>query len=505
MKYNGVTIHSSYSPERDASRFVDNLNIKDGRYLFLISGAGAGFLYKELTRRYPDSIILSIFYNRELYTAGYPGLRNSWIFGSGVPLRSFLNSQIPDYMLPALRLIEWEPCARAFPYAHSTVSLGILSFIEERNASIVTTVNFSRRWFRNAILNIKDGFSFLDPSYFNIEKPVLITAAGPSLSHSFPLINKYRSRLFIAALPSSLKSLYHNSIKPDLIVNTDPGFWNRYHFAFDNIKDIPIAMPLTASFNRYKNPVFIINQDTVLEKILFDYFNFPFVLIPENGTVAVTAIRLALKLSKHPVFISGLDLDFDDIHEHVAPHSFTTLLRTGENRLFPYISILFDRKIKSLFKGSSRAYNTYANWLNNTDLGNRLYRINPSRVSLNNFIGVTDTQAGSIISGISVNSSSTPSEKKTEFNDPSSICKLFKYIVSGIEELKKECHDIKSFRDLTAFLGGDSLYSSLLQIFSLDEIIKAVGKLSANINYSRNDIIALLEGFIDFIKEGTTE
>ncbi len=480
MKYNGITIHSNYAPEKEASRFVNRINIKKGRYLFLISGAGGGYLKKELLARYPGSIAVSIFYNPNS-SEGVCEKTDSWVYGHNITLRSFLETAIPDFLIPVLRIIEWPPCAKAFPEEHKKVSEDIYSFLEERNGSIVTTVNFSKRWTKNTIINISLIKRCIDPLHFKTKKPVIVTAAGPSLSRTIPFLKRNRNIFFVVALPSSLEALKNAAVYPDLIVNTDPGFWNRYHFNHSFTKDIPVAMPLSASVHKNTGPVLLINQSTAFDKVYFSLSALPSINIPETGTVAGTALFLSLKISDQYVFIAGLDLEYQDVHSHVKPHSFEILLRYGETRTKPYLTTLYSRMISSRIKGNNRAYQTYANWFNKIDLGNRICRINPSGIKLNFFRSVSLSEVQNIIGNLRENESSGTSSGRLELIPVNSMntTVLFDSIFSRLTSLKDTITGINSFSQLSALINRDKQLSDFIKLLSLREILRCVKLLSS--------------------------
>lgn len=492
MKYNGITIHSPYAPEREASRYVDSLNIKKGCYLFLLTGPGGEYLKNDLMDRYPGSLAVSVYYNKMFYDKA-KDKKLSWYYGSNTSLKSFLGISIPDFMLPVLRLIVWKPCAKAFPEIHKMVSDTIFSFMEERNGSVVTTVNFSRKWLRNLYLNLKYINTFINPDSFKISKPVLITAAGPSLSKLLPRIKDYREFFFITALPSSLHALEYHSIYPDLIVNTDPGLWNRFHFRQEFIRGIPFAMPLTATHIKGGGPVLLINQNSELEKWVSSFISIPSVNLFETGTVAATALVLSLKLGSHSVFIAGLDLAFCDVHSHVSPHTFDNYFKSQESRVHPYLDILYSRKIDSQLQGSNRAYQTYANWFNNVRISNNIYRVNPSSSKLNFFHSVNGNEIIQMAAG------NIPAES-TEFSfssiaNPKSFDLIDSSLYAIIEKLqivKRDIPEVTGFRGLFRFLARYESLTGLFYLFSLQGIIICVKKLSSGESCTVDDLYPII-------------
>lgn len=73
---------------------------------------------------------------------------------------------------------------------------------------------------------LKDGYQFLniskkfDSDIFS-KKPLLVLAAGPSLSRNIEWLKKNHTRFIIVAVSATLKTLYKHSIKPDIITHID--------------------------------------------------------------------------------------------------------------------------------------------------------------------------------------------------------------------------------------------------------------------------------------------
>ncbi len=497
MKINGITIHSSYSPEKEASSFIKSLRIRDGRYVFLLLGAGAGYIEKTLADFFPGSVIIKIFLSTELYNTA-EGKDLSWHPGSPVSLESFLSAAIEDFMLPAVRLIEWPPCGKAFAGEYEKAVRLIRRFIEERNASVVTTANFGRKWIRNTILNSLLTNTFVTD--IKISKPVLITAAGPSLSDSINMIRGNRNTFFILALPSSLEALMHHGIRPDLAVNTDPGFWNRYNLLPVSGSAIPVAMPLSASANRGRNPVLLIDQNTETDRFFITRSGIPSVRIPENGTVAGTAVMLALTLTDMPVFIAGLDLEYRDIHEHVRPHPFDRIFHQASCRTNPLLNILFTRKAGYASGSSTRAYRTYMQWFNSGSAPRKIYRINPSQSELKFFRGITGAEAA----GEAEKYCKTDKPDGTEVtavrrSTAESVPEFVSYYTDGIGRLKEAVRDLASFQDISDFMNTVGGLKEMLILCCIRDILKISSTVSGNGIFRKDQLHTILREAENFL------
>ncbi len=79
-----------------------------------------------------------------------------------------------------------------------------------------------------ALKYLKEGYNFLDMSRKDIQhdtfenRPVMIVAAGPSLSKNLDWLEKNRDKFVVVALSATLNILEKKGIKPDIITHLDP-------------------------------------------------------------------------------------------------------------------------------------------------------------------------------------------------------------------------------------------------------------------------------------------
>lgn len=475
MRINGRLIHSSYNPEKEAERYIAQYNFKPGNYIFLVIGAGEGYIRKALKKNFSHPKILSVFLQKELFELA-PESSLSWYFGSSISLEYFLSLNIQDILISSLRIIEWSPCIKTAPEKYRIVGSILGNFLSERNASIVTTINFGKRWLRNSILNITNStiFTYLK----NVNLPVVIAASGPSLSLSITAFRTYRKKFFLISLPSSLLALESAGIIPDLIVNTDPGFWNSYHFMRYKYQTIPIAMPITGIFTPLDNPVLLINQGTFLETEILKKSKLTGIDIPQNGTVSATALMLAMNITKQPVFIAGLDLYSPDILEHCEPHAFTLLLRQTQSKLNPLLTTLYNRSLHAVSyrDKQSRALHTYENWFNRTIFKHTIYRINSSVININPFINIGTSEFINILQHrpLDVNTNFFKSIKRKTITQKQQILLFIEETLDKINEYKTKIINFTSLEGFVEFIQKDPLLYNIIELIQLQDVLKGI-------------------------------
>ena len=83
------------------------------------------------------------------------------------------------------------------------------------------------------------------------DKPVLLLAAGPSLTKNIDWINEHQDSYFIVAISAALIKLCSHDIKPDIIVSADPSELNVKHIP-ETIRETIKGIPFLASAMSHK-------------------------------------------------------------------------------------------------------------------------------------------------------------------------------------------------------------------------------------------------------------
>ena len=392
----GILLHSLYDPLREAEQYLQSLSLPSQPKTFLVLGSCLGYLEHRLSSLYPDAKVLSLQFSSFFKGKAVHALPSSqcWYPDSDRSLEDFLYERLEGADLQDLQIISWKPAFQAYPRTAQRISEQVLQVLREMGRSLNTTYVFGRRWILNAIKN----FLFHYPAHRlnTTPHPICIAASGPSLSRSLPYLRRFRERYILWALPSSLLTLLEYGIFPDLVIMTDAGNYAPfllYPFLRDRNRNSPslsLAFPLTAAFlppQSSLKPVFF-HQGTGIEGQFLSFFPFPLPYVPPHGTVAGTALELALKTTKGPILFLGLDLCAENSEEHARPHPFEELLAGKASRLpgteTPWVQRIWDQypeKITPRHR-TSPSLQTYAGWfrIHAHRWQNRVFRVNPSPV-----------------------------------------------------------------------------------------------------------------------------
>ncbi len=492
---NGKSVHSLYNPSKEADSFLIKQSFKNIPQIFILIGPGLGYLKKSVQKLYPNSYILSLHLDKWIFEHTIK-IGDNWFYNDKTNLRRKLSLVISDFLLSNTTVIKWLPCTNNFPERTKDIENIIQQFFQERKGTIFTTKYFGRKWLRNTYYNFLEIDKIV--KFNNIDLPILVAASGPSLKDSINIIKDYRESFILAALSSSLSALNNANIKPDFIFHTDPGFWAKEHLKHIPETNIPVIMPLTASFlSNIKNPVIYFNQGSFIEELLLKN---TFLQVPSHGTVAGTAYQFLRKITDNPIIFMGLDFCFNDIMEHVTPHSFDIIYNIRQNRLDGYLNILYKKRQAHI----KNPLSTYSGWFNNKTQLTNAYRYNPTNISTNGLVTINFKQIISFFykSSQTKNTVLFTEETNSYFNK-SNLTETLQHIISLLEKFKLEIPSMTSEKIFNFFVNPNHLsevfqytaYSDILILshYYRDDLNKSQKLLNKIYSEANEFILGLLE------------
>ncbi|MDR2900731.1 MAG: DUF115 domain-containing protein [Treponema sp.] len=212
----------------------------------------------------------------------------------------------------------------------------------------ITLMNLGRRYALNFIRNLPLLASSYSAESINFgDKPLLVLGAGPSLDAfldalasrvpealegtskdstqgDFDRLNHRNFR--IICVDTALSALKARNIKPDLIVALEAQHWNLRDFIGMHDWQLPIAMDLSAlpaTNEQLGGQTFLFTTPwtelSIFQRLKASGLS-PLSMMP-LGSVGLTAVLLALKLSSGPIITAGLDFSFhmDSYHAKETP------------------------------------------------------------------------------------------------------------------------------------------------------------------------------------------
>ena len=392
-QWDGKQLVSAYSPDREVQRWVETLNPTPGSLVF-VAGDPLGLASRALVDRGCRAIALLPGPEAKAWTQGV----ESWAPGD-CPLEVFLSS-IFDTTGPEGVVWEvWPSFERLAPEVVLDWSRRFRDHFRTVQGTWLTQRAFGRRFWANAVRNLQDWEhpTALVPG----DRPLVIAASGPTLDDGLDTLARNRHLFDLWALPSSFETLVRRGIMPDAGVATDGGFYAREHLHRLAGTDLPLLAALGSSPDRElsRRRVLFFSQGMPVEKALLEAWGTPFPEVPSQGTVAVTALRLALEATSGPVFIAGLDLSYRDLRGHTSPHTVDRRLEALHHRLQPlegqWAQRLFDQA-PLVVEGvrTAPALWTYALWFRSRAKFSRpVFRIAPSGLRWNSMTEVSWNQS----------------------------------------------------------------------------------------------------------------
>jgi hypothetical protein len=141
--------------------------------------------------------------------------------------------------------------------------------------------------------------------------PMVIVAPGPSLAINADRLRELRGRAIITAFSHSLKPVLAAGVEPDLVITVDPQDV-RYHFAGCDLSRICLVNAATVHPALFALPAqrfLTLSANSAIDDWILDGIGEDAV-VPGGGSVATSALSLALKWGCDPIVFVGLDLSF---------------------------------------------------------------------------------------------------------------------------------------------------------------------------------------------------
>jgi hypothetical protein len=184
---------------------------------------------------------------------------------------------------------------------------------------------FSRTWIEQGLANLPAIARWPSVAAIGDEyagKPMVIVAPGPSLARNAHLLKGLAGKALITCFSHSLKPVLAAGVTPDFIVTVDPQDV-RYHFAGCDVSNSCIVNAATVHPSLFELPAarfLTLSANCAIDDWIFDALGED-ALVPGGGSVATSALSLALRWKCDPIVFVGLDLSFPNGEYYVATSS----------------------------------------------------------------------------------------------------------------------------------------------------------------------------------------
>jgi len=184
---------------------------------------------------------------------------------------------------------------------------------------------FSRTWVEQGLANLPavarwPSIGALGARFAGL--PMIIVAPGPSLARNVDQLHRARGRAIITAFSHSLKAVIAAGVVPDLVITVDPQDV-RYHFAGCDLSQTCVVNAATVHPALFELPAqrfLTLSANSAIDDWIFEAVGDDAV-VPGGGSVATSALSLALGWGCDPIVFLGLDLSFPGGAYYVATSS----------------------------------------------------------------------------------------------------------------------------------------------------------------------------------------
>jgi hypothetical protein len=184
---------------------------------------------------------------------------------------------------------------------------------------------FSKTWLEQALANLPGVARWPSVCAFDdtfAKVPMVIVAPGPSLANNAHLLRSLKGRAIVTAFSHSLKPVLAAGITPDLVLTVDPQDV-RYHFDDTDVGAMTFVNGVSVHPSLYELPArrcITLSANGSADDWIFEPLGEQPV-VPGGGSVATSALSLAIRWKCDPIIFVGLDLSFPEGKYYVATSS----------------------------------------------------------------------------------------------------------------------------------------------------------------------------------------
>ena len=340
---NGVRLHSSYNPQKEAFNAVNTAEVaQKGTTVFY--GFGLGYHLVEWSKIYKDKKLIVVEPEIEHFLAALALIDFTEVFSvenlifavncqcdqvillleNGQKI-NIGNSGILDCFFFDIPVFS----NHAKEYFEQLKTL-VKRNVQKNKINTATLQKFGKRWCKNSLKNIfqyakcKGIGIFRDKAPDNL--PFLIVGAGPSVKEILPYLAEIKKKCIIVCVETVLWAFVKANVEPDFVILTDPQFWAYKHIANLQTKESFLITDISVYphvFDFDCKGVFLCNSQFPIG----NYFERKLDIVDElgdlgtGGSVASSAWNFARFCGAKEIFTAGLDFSYPEKQTHVKGSS----------------------------------------------------------------------------------------------------------------------------------------------------------------------------------------
>lgn len=314
LKYNNKYIHSKYDPVKEGIQFAEGNRELLNENIVVVYGLGLGYHIHAIAEKLKDDSVLYVFeYNKKLIE--YCKKVNKDIFNyKNTKIIGSTDSQFLRKFADSLRSVE-----------NIIIHKASLETIRESNKLLYNLINdfnimkqhvdmdteIIKQSEENYKINTENNYKSINEfieQFKKSNKPFIIVSAGPSVDNDLSKLKQNREKFNIISVGSAFRTLVKNRITSDAVVIIDTKPIVKKQFENLETYNIPLCFSATASMwavELYNGPKYIFNTSEHDE-------------IKTRGTVAVSAMDIAIKCNAKKIILLGQDLAFINKKSHTS-------------------------------------------------------------------------------------------------------------------------------------------------------------------------------------------
>lgn len=316
--WNGSPLYSRYQPRHGAER---GLPTAEDRVLYFVPSPLLGYGLDKFLEKLPaSSHVFCVEFDSDLIAITEKHLANWQTLQ--VDFLAAPNEKNTDTLLKKLNMDRFDRCICFHVNGGHLLSSDLYQAIYRFCCHALQTHHQNREvlqkngdlWLSHFIKNLallpQTQSYNLEPSH----DPILVVGAGASLEKILNDIKRYRRSFRLVAVDTAVPCLLAHDIVPDLVFILESSYHNLQDFISfprDNlviIRDLTSFPQQARLFSCYQALFLTHFAPLSLLKRLQNAI--PLLTLPPLGSVGVAALGFALKITKGPIFFTGLDFSF---------------------------------------------------------------------------------------------------------------------------------------------------------------------------------------------------
>jgi len=403
LKVDGVYVESRFNPDEESRQLYENLRARESKF-FIFLGSGLGYHINLLLGDERAGGVL-VEQSRDIFMASLFIIRPD-VLSRLVPFvgtdTDRLSGEISVLLKEDSIVVPHRRSMQGRERYYSRVSAIIKNHIRGIAASRLTGERSKKIWLKNVLRNCTSNRRAIYSSE-NLRSlfrgPAVLVASGPFLEEADDRLRELGEKLPVISLLPSVSYLMHRGVRPDFVISTDAGFWNRYRLfsaltsmhtecsspslsseaGASVVKPTVESMPLIAALSvdspvirLWPGDVYVISHGLPIEMRLKKTAS-SLLVIPMQGTAAIVMILIARTMGFSPLYLAGFDFALQGLKSHHRGAGFDELLDAWAFRLETRQTFAVERLRREFpaaatDSAGNRIYTThklrlYKNWL----------------------------------------------------------------------------------------------------------------------------------------------